>query len=54
MCIACEMNFWSMLDALPPEARERILRAQLETERLACDAPPAQAAPPPSEDERKS
>ncbi len=56
MCIACEMNFWSMLDALPPEARERILRAQLETERLACEAPPAQTAPapPPSEDERKS
>ncbi len=28
MCIACELGFWSMMDALPPEARERILREQ--------------------------
>ena len=40
MCIACEMNFWSMIDALPPETRERILREQEEAARLACDAPP--------------
>ncbi len=28
MCIACEMSFWNMIDALPPEDRERILREQ--------------------------
>lgn len=50
MCIACEMNFWSMIDALPPETRERILREQEEAARLACDAPPAEGEPaPPSE-----
>ena len=27
MCIACEMSFWDMIDALAPEDRERILRA---------------------------
>ena len=36
MCIACEMNFWAMIDALPPEDRERILREQ--TARVACEA----------------
>jgi hypothetical protein len=41
MCIACEMSFWSMIDALPEDARERILREQ--AERLAWDAPPAAA-----------
>jgi hypothetical protein len=53
MCIACEMSFWNMIDALPPEAQERILREQ--AERFACDAP-ADAAPPaapPATDERK-
>jgi hypothetical protein len=54
MCIACEMSFWNMIDALPPEAQERILREQ--AARFACDAP-ADAAPPaapPATDERKS
>lgn len=54
MCIACEIGFWDMLDALPPEARERILREQ--AERFACDVPEAVApvsAAPPAEDERK-
>ena len=37
MCIACEMNFWAMIDALPPEDRERILREQ--AARFACEAP---------------
>jgi hypothetical protein len=53
MCIACEMNFWSMLDALEPAEQERILREQ--AARFACDAP-ADAAPPaapPSPDERE-
>lgn len=36
MCIACEMNFWAMIDALPPEQREKILREQ--AERFACEA----------------
>ena len=39
MCMACEMGFWSMIDALPPEVRERILREQEEAARFACDAP---------------
>ena len=51
MCIACELNFWNMIDALPPEARERILREQ--AEQFACEAPrelaPAQQL---SKDER--
>ena len=44
MCIACEMGFWDMMDALPTEERERILRE--EAARFACEAPdePAQAA----------
>jgi len=50
MCIACEMNFWNMIDALPPEARERILREQ--AEQFACETPdPPQ--PKPILDERK-
>jgi hypothetical protein len=56
MCIACELGFWSMIDALPPEARERILREQRErakAARFACDAPP-ENAPPPAEGEPKS
>ena len=36
MCIACELSFWTMIDALPPEDRERILREQ--AARFACDA----------------
>ncbi len=52
MCIACEMGFWDMVEALPPETRERILReeaAQLNTP-FACDEPEATAVP----DERLS
>ena len=54
MCIACEMNFWAMIDALPPEAQERILREQ--AERFACETgeggPPS--APQRNADEQKS
>jgi hypothetical protein len=39
MCIACELGFWSMLDALPPEARERVLREQEKAAGFACEAP---------------
>ena len=35
MCIACEINFWTMIDALPAEDQERILREQ--AARFACD-----------------
>ena len=28
MCMACEMGFLDMLEALPPEERERLLREQ--------------------------
>jgi hypothetical protein len=49
MCIACELGFWSMIDALPEEARERILREQ--AERFACETPAAPA--PPSSEPRK-
>ena len=54
MCIACELNFWNMIDALPPEERERILREQ--AERFACEAPAAEprSATPPIPDERQS
>ena len=54
MCIACEMGFWAMVDALSPEAREKFLREQ--AAQFACDAPeaaPPLAATPPAEDERK-
>ena len=44
MCIACEMSFWDMMDALPPEERERILRE--EAARFACDTPDGEAAQP--------
>ena len=52
MCIACEMGFWNMIDALPPEDRERILReqaARFECEAAVSEEPPTQ----PSADERK-
>ena len=52
MCIACEMAFFDMVEALPEETRARILREQEEAARFACDAPPAEA-PLPAEDERK-
>jgi hypothetical protein len=48
MCIACELGFWNMIDALPPDAQERILREQ--TARFACEAPQDE---PPIADERK-
>jgi hypothetical protein len=47
MCIACELGFWSMIDALPDDARERILREQRERDeaaRFACEAPEQEAA----------
>jgi hypothetical protein len=43
MCIACEMGFWGMVEAMSPEAREQFLRDQ--AERFACDAPPEAALP---------
>jgi hypothetical protein len=48
MCIACEMNFWAMIDALEPAEQERILREQ--AARFACDAPKkdAESEPPPA------
>jgi hypothetical protein len=52
MCIACEMAFLDMLEALSPQERERIMRE--EAARFSCDAPPP-ASPPvkPAEGERK-
>ena len=54
MCIACEMNFWAMIDALPEADRERVLREQ--AARFACEAPEdePQPTPQPSVDEQKS
>jgi len=54
MCIACELNFWAMIDALPEADRERILRQQ--AERFACEAAERapQPAPLPAADEQKS
>ncbi len=56
MCIACEMGFWDMVEALPPETRERILRE--EAARFVCDVPETepQVTKPgaiPTADERK-
>ena len=53
MCIACEMGFWDMVEALPPDTRERILReeAARQKEAFACDAP--EDAPTVIQDERK-
>jgi hypothetical protein len=45
MCIACEMNFWAMIDALPEADRERVLREQ--AVRFACEAPESEPAPAP-------
>jgi hypothetical protein len=50
MCIACEMGFWGMIEAMSPEARAQFLREQEEAMRLSCDAPPP--SPAPKEDER--
>ncbi len=47
MCIACEMSFWNMIDALPPEA-PRADPCASTAARFACDAPadePPPAAP---------
>ena len=53
MCIACELSFWNLIDALPPEDLERILREQ--AARFSCEAgegEPPSAAQPPAPDER--
>jgi hypothetical protein len=53
MCIACELGFWSMIDALPPEQRERILREQ--AEQFACETAQVETSTAPkSQDERRS
>jgi len=52
MCIACELGFLNMLEAMSPEARERFLREHEEATRPSCDVPPQNSAPQPSEDER--
>lgn len=54
MCIACEMGFWDMVEALPPETRERILReeAARQAEPFACDAPETEPAIKPAADGR--
>ena len=50
--MACEMGFWDMIEALPPETRERILRE--EAARFACDVPGDETpVAPPAPDERK-
>ncbi len=51
MCIACELNFWNMIDALPPEEQERVLREQ--AKRFACDTGDGETAPQPAADERE-
>ena len=51
MCIACEMNFWAMIDALPPQDRERVLREQVA--RFECEAPASEPRPEQTKDERK-
>jgi hypothetical protein len=48
MCIACEMAFMDMVEALAPEERERLLRE--EAARFACEP---QADAPAPQDERK-
>jgi hypothetical protein len=56
MCIACEIAFYEMLEALSPEERARVLREQDERARFACDAPddePLRPATPQNADERK-
>ena len=50
MCIACEMGFWGMVEAMSPEARQQFLREQEEAMRIACDAP--QSVQQPGKDER--
>ena len=51
MCIACEMGFWGMVEAMSPEAREQFLREQ--AERFACEAAQEPTPrPQPRKDER--
>ena len=54
MCIACELNFFAMIDALPAADRERILRQQ--AARFECEAPEGepQPTPQPIADEQQS
>lgn len=54
MCIACEIAFMDMLDALSAEERERILRENAQAARFACEAPVSEPPPQPMNvDERK-
>jgi len=56
MCIACELGFWSMVDALSPEARARLMQQYENAARLACDMPEGEtpkAAAPSEADEPK-
>ena len=60
MCIACEMAFLDMLEALPAEERERSLREPFAGYSAGPEAAPATPfvcepfdEPPPAKDERK-
>jgi len=55
MCVACEIAFMDMLDALSPAERERILRESARDARFACEAPASEPPPqqPVNVDERK-
>ena len=53
MCLACEMAFFDMIEAMTPEAREKFLREQEEAARFACDTLPAPAQARAAEDEPK-
>ena len=52
MCIACEIAFMDMLDALSPEERARILRENAAAAQFACETPQAEPEQP-AGDERK-
>ena len=45
MCIACEMGFLDMLEALAPEERERILREQFAGYTTGAPQPAVPASP---------
>jgi len=45
MCIACELGFLGMLEALSPEERARIVREHEQAMRFACEAPQDEAPP---------
>lgn len=45
MCIACELGFLGMLEALSPEERVRIVREHEQAMRFACEAPQDEAPP---------